>query len=404
MSSRIKGYTLWSPYTFLVIFWIVYLLTLIPNPIGWGSSLGINLQDHFDKYFLYTVFFLLGVIVYRPGKFNIKMGINSINRQYFFIISSFAFFFMLMSLVKAKDIPLIGNPMSRYNSSLGGFSDYPSLFLSTVAIIAFGQYDSIKQKSLNNRYFLISFFAFLLFLLMMRRQSVITVALGVAMIKMFHKTYSPAVILRYLVALICLFILIVGVMGIVRFGASSISNDVTGWELIVSIAHGEICGAHTFGAYVIETARDFFYGSYSLGSYADIFGVSNMSVGADLTQQLFTDATTAQSIAIPFSFYADFGYYGIIIFAFMSGFILNFLFLRYKLSLSKFYLYVYILYYIELLWSLRGGNLPFSPYFMYSFILLSFIFKQGTGLYKSIIKCVTFIAFSLSFLFLIIRW
>jgi oligosaccharide repeat unit polymerase len=403
MSSQIKGYTLWSPYTFLVIFWGVYLLALIPNSIGWGSGFGVNVQDHFDKYLLYTVFFLLGIMVYRPGKFNIKMCANSINRQYFFVISLFAFFFMLMSFVKAQDIPLIGNPMSRYNSSLGGFSDYPSLFLSTVAIIAFGQYDSIKQKSLNNKYFLISFFAFLLFLLMMRRQSVITVALGVAMIKMFQETYSPAVILRYLVALICLFILIIGVMGIIRFGASSMSGDMTSWELIVSIAHGEICVAHTFGAYVIETARDFFYGSYSLGSYANIFGVSNI-VGADLTQQLFTDATTAQSIAIPFSFYADFGYYGIIIFAFMSGFILNLLFLRYKLSLNKFYLYVYILYYIELLWSLRGGFPPFSTYFMYSFILLSFIFNQGTGLYKFIIKCITLLTFYFSFLFLIIRW
>jgi hypothetical protein len=305
-----------------------------------------------------------------------------------------------MSFVKAQDIPLIGNPMSRYNSSLGGFSDYPSLFISTVAIIAFGQYDSIKQ----NKYFLIGFLAFLLISLMTRRQSMIAVMLGVVMIKMFRKTYSPAVIVRYSAALIVLFILIVGVMAIVRFGSSSMSSDVTGWELIVSIAHGDICAAHTFGAYVIETARDFFYGSYSLGIYANILGVSNTPVGADLMQQLFTDATTAQSIAIPFSFYADFGYYGIIIFAFMSGFILNFLFLRYKLSLSKFYLYVYILYYTDLLWSLRGGGLPFNPHFVYSFILLSFIFNQGIGLYKSIIKCVTFIVFTLSFLFLIIRW
>jgi oligosaccharide repeat unit polymerase len=405
MAYKIKGSMVFSPYTFLIIFWVIYTLASFPNRLGWGERYGVNIHDHFLKYLLYTIFFILGILIadlIYKNKISSNM-IISMNLTNFRIILLFSFFFMLMKFVNVQDIPLIGNSMSRYKYSLGGFSDYPSRFLPVISILCFWRYIYTAKKS----YLYFTFLALLLPLLFLQRQDVMVGVLGIVITQSFQKSFSVKFFLKYLFFIIGLFLIIIGGGVIVRYGVDDLSSNLFSvnlpiFELAITAAHGDITLGSILGAYVTEAIDDFYYGLYSLGEYASVLNLSDFDHGAALIQKEFTDRETAQSVAIPFSYYIDFSYYGIIIFSFLSGFLLKFL--QLIANQNILYTILYALFLINLLWSLRSGILPFNPIFIYQFLLLSFIFTKKTFGYTYILTPIVFFMFSLSFLFMLIRF
>jgi oligosaccharide repeat unit polymerase len=378
------------------------MLASFQNDLGWGSQYNINVQDHFLKYLIYTIFFILGIFI--ANSINISKSDRTIylNLTNFKIIVLLSFFFMLIKFVNIQNIPLINNPMSRYEYSLGGFPDYPTRFLPVISIFCFWIYMQTKKKT----YLYLTALAILLPLLFLQRQDALTGVLGIVITQSFQKSFSMSKILRYSFFIIAVLLIIIGGGAIVRYGKDTLSSeDLSILELAITIVHGDLSVASQFGAYVTENIGDFYHGLYSFGEYLSILTPHGSFVhGAALMQQQFTDRVTAQSVAIPFSYYIDFGYYGIVIFSVLSGFILKYLQLKTRQSQNIFFAILYILFFMELLWSLRSGTLPFRPIFIYQSLLLFFIFIKRSYCYSYIIKPAVIFMFSLSFLFMFIRF
>jgi len=400
---KLRGYNIFGTLVFIICLWLLYLSAFLDNPLGWGYK-DIDMTKYFHLYLFYTIFFVIGSKVggIKEIKF-FEASIRGIRRNKVMLISSLALIFMLFKFINIRDIPLFGNPLSRYKYSLGGFPDYPARFLPVVSIYSFWIYRRVKEAP----FLLLCILSILLPLFFTQRQDVIIAIIGIFAITYLRSKYSLYKIFLTMIGGSVVLLLLIGGLGVIRYGTYNLSGGTIDdpFQLLFWVTIGEISTSSSFGAYIIENTKEYFYGNYSLGEFYGVLNISDSAHGAELLRTLFTDQDTAQSIGIPFSFYLDFGIYGVIIFSFLSGLIYKVIYLKMKNNGKLVYSIIYVLYTLQLFWSLRSGSLPFNPIFLYQAIMLYFIFgKYHSKFYKNVITPIVIMSFGLSILFALIRF
>lgn len=196
--------------------------------------------------------------------------------------------------------------------------------------------------------------------------------LGLLIAACFHKNMTlKKVFLVFLCAFLLLYF-VVGFAAVLRFGADNIITGVDIWLLPLWVLHADTTTAFLFGQSIAENLNgNYLGGSYNLGAFYSIFIPGFKEHGAELIRTMYTDADTAQSISVPFSYYVDFGYFSLFLFSFLQGFILSFFFKRALNSGSIRVLIIYVVLFLNALWSLRSGTLIINPIIVY--ILIMFI-------------------------------
>jgi oligosaccharide repeat unit polymerase len=399
---------IFHPVTYLILLWVIALLTLIDNPLGWGFFYG----DYFIKYLhLYVIFTISFIIGGQLNKFflsskqqNTKDNLLSVNSSLRLkIVISIAVFFLVAHFLHIRDIPLIGNPFSRYTSTLGGFPDYPTRMLAPLGALAF--YLCFQEK--NKAYFKFFFLAISLMVLYTWRQESVNIIIGILMLYSFKNTFSFKKVFRFLLIMLIGLIILVGGLGIVRFGLHGFDNvkDIMG--LILSFLHGEMVVANKFGAYVANKLDgERLNGLYCLGSYMSLFILNFEEHGAELLRIKFTDAAEAQSIGAPFGYYIDFGIVGVIVFGIIIGFLAYFLYKKFQSNRGLYFKLIYIVFFLKMIFSVRSGGVPFDPVFIYICFGLYFIFfgEFKNSLLKPVLISAYIGSLFISFVFLAIRF
>jgi hypothetical protein len=132
------------------------------------------------------------------------------------------------------------------------------------------------------------------------------------------------------------------------------------------------------------------------------------SHGAVMINEQFIGAKSAQSIAIPYSLFVDFGWMYLVI-ATLTGAVSSVI---YKFSLqdnSSFFLILYIALYYNLLWSIRSGILVIDPILIYCGCGLLFVigYRSKHRLVKyfvDILRILYVFSMAISIVALIIRF
>ena len=121
------------------------------------------------------------------------------------------------------------------------------------------------------------------------------------------------------------------------------------------VVHGDLTGSQKFGAYVANKIdNDFMYGNYTFGIYKSLFIPNYHEHGAELLGKKYTNANSAQSISIPYSYYVDFGYVSLFL-VFLIGIITKILYLGFIAMRNPVLILTYIAFFFNLLWSVRAG-------------------------------------------------
>jgi len=334
--------------------------------------------------------------------------INSANLILFNIVFFISFLFFLLKFIYIGSIPLfMGDTLARTEMrGLGGFVDFPTKLMSFLGVIAY----FIKIDTGKRVYLLHLFFAVLLNLLFAERSLVVFTLVG-CLIIYINLTSTKLKSIVKIVFLIFLLIFSIGWIQVKRHGGvSNLTSKLDNLpEVVMWVVHGDLTGSQKFGAHVTNKIdNNFMYGAYAFGIYKSLFIPNYHEHGAELIRKKYTKSETAQSIAIPYSYYVDFGYFSLLL-AMFIGVITKILYFGFKGMKNPLYTLLYIAFFFNLLWSVRAGNFPVDPKFLYYLLALLFIFDVST---KNIsLKMVVFSArvlfvFSLgiSFLALLIRW
>jgi hypothetical protein len=90
---------------------------------------------------------------------------------------------------------------------------------------------------------------------------------------------------------------------------------------------------------------------------------------------LFTGAETAQSIPVPLSYFVDGGYVEIIVLGLIQGYLARYFWIRADCGgvVSKF---IYVMYILFLLWTIRSGTIAFSPLALFEFGAFMYILQD----------------------------
>lgn len=396
------GFSILGPISFIIILWSIFILSTIESPLGWASDYGGNLLEQVPLYLNYSFCFIFGyIIIY----YLFDVGISnpfyfSINTKKLYMLSFISIFFMILKFINVGQIPLLGDPMSRYSYSLGGFPDYPTRFLPVISIYSYYIYSKTKDRYL----LILSSLCILLPLLFTQRQDVIIAIVGIVFLSTLDQKISLKKIMILTSLIIFILLIFVGGLGLIRFGKDTLyGGNASAVELALWIVHGDISASTIFGSYVINNSKSFYYGIYTLGEYLSILNIDEFKHGAELIKSEFTDKETAQSIPIPFSFYLDFGNIGVSLYAIISGGFLAYFMKKAKASLNVCFSIIYILFYLQLLWSLRSGSIPFNPIFLYQIILLVYIFGNYSFKYYKSVSIVVYGSLVISFIFAFVR-
>ena len=401
------------PFFYIVFFLGISFLALIPNAMGWRSNMEGLITGHFYLYLFYVILFLVGYnLVYniRVNKIiNINsVNINSVNLILFNIVYLISFLFFFLKFIYIGSIPLLaGDSLARLRmSGLGGFVDYPTKLMSFLGIIAY----FIKVNTQKKIYLIHLFIAILLNLLFAERSLVVFTLIGSLIIYINLPTTRARSFIKIL-GLISLVIFSIGWIQVKRHGGISNLTSKTDniGETVMWVVHGDLTGSQKFGAYIANKLEDdFMYGNYTFGIYKSLFIPNYHEHGAELLSKKYTNANSAQTIAIPFSYYVDFGYFSLLL-AFLIGVITKILYFRFIAMKSPINILLYIAFFFNLLWSVRAGNFPVDPKLLYYLLALLFIFDVSTKniSLKMVVFCARiFFVFSLgvSTLALLIRW
>lgn len=404
---KIKANTVFSPLSYLALLWILFILSPLENPLGWNSEWRNLIWDQLLTYILFTICFVLGFILCPQSK-------RTKNTSKYFIISKQILFrykvmywisvgFMMAKFINIGQIPLLGDPLSRYDLTLGGFEDFPARLIFPLGLVAAYFAIELKQK----KYYFYFFLSFLLPTLLMQRQDTFQLLIGAFIFVAAGREYSIKKIVVILISIIFLLVVIIGLGALVRFGSDSLQIEDKGvLSMALWILHGEICSVNLFSAYVAESmGEDQLNGLYTLASYLSIFIPNFTMHGAEYIRVNYTSAATAQSISAPISYYVDFGYIGVCIYGILIGLVSAFLYKKYKERAGMMYSVTYIAYFMQLLWSVRSGVLPMSTILVYQILAMIFIFSERKKYTVTLAVAVPLFLLTLvpSFIFLAIR-
>lgn len=359
---------LFSPFLYLFLVWVAYILSYVDNGFGWGKFFIYSPEDYVFEYIIFTFFFLFG---YAFGSF-LASGNNlehlEVPYQRVWLFWGVAAIFQIGKFINIGDIPLIGDPMSRYNLTLGGYEDYPSRLLSPISVLMFYMYLKLRKKTLMYG----SAFAVLLPLLLMQRQEVVNSLAGILMV---YILYSSPKIKHLIFVFVCASLVLIGIvagLAIARYGLKNIAGDIGILEAVFWIIHGELTTPLRLGAFV-EDNIDQMNGLYTLSGFASIFMPGFTDHGAEFIRVRFTDAETAQSVGGFYGYMIDFGIIGIALFSFLSAVFASYFYKKWKNCKNIVYVVLYPVILSQLLWNIRSGSFVISPIVIYVFIAIFYI-------------------------------
>lgn len=367
----LRGHYLISPYGVFFISIIFFLLAEIPNPLGWTNAFIWSGTINYTIVFIYLLFLILGIILGGSIANNINRDRNSlvaipdISIKFLWFLLFVALFFQAAKFVNIGDIPLFGDPNSRYRLTLGGFEDYPSRLLAPVSSLFILIYTKTKKKI----YLLPFFLSLSTTAMLMQRQEAVNVILGALFIWFLFKEINLRSLALYgLLTFIVLYVF-VGFAAVLRHGAENIMRGGSVWKIAFYILHGDTTTAYIFGQSIVEMLGDQrLYGRYIFGPYISIVNPYYGSHSAEFLRKMYTASTTAQSISVPFSYFVDFGYSSLVALSFFEGLILSY-FYKTAIKTKKYsHIIVYITIFLNALWILRAGNLIVAPIVLYIMI------------------------------------
>ena len=371
------------------------------------------ISAYFPLYLMYIFSFIFGyniifgIKVKRNTNIN-SLNISAINLLLFNCIYFISFVFFILKFIYIGSIPLLaGDSLARMNMvGLGGFVDFPTKLISFLGIIAY----LIKVNTNKRIYLFHLFFAILLNLLFAERSLVVFTMLGCLIIYIYLPTTRAKSFFKIL-GVVSLIIFLIGWIQVQRHGDKSALTakiDNLG-PIVMWVVHGDLTGSQKFGAYVANKIdNDFMYGNYTFGIYKSLFIPNYHEHGAELLGKKYTNANSAQSISIPYSYYVDFGYVSLFL-VFLIGIITKILYLGFIAMRNPVLILTYIAFFFNLLWSVRAGIFPIDPKLLYFLFALLFIFDVSTkniSLKMAVFFIRILFVFTLcvSFLALLIRW
>ncbi|WP_447746944.1 O-antigen polymerase [Pseudomonas nicosulfuronedens] len=353
MKKTFKVLNIISPNTYILAILITAILCSIDNPLGGLSAYYGYRGVSYDILAYYITSLIAGSFISKlisHKKIKEPITFNTKYLEFLFIISCL---FQIIKFINIGDIPLLGDPMSRYRLTIGGLEDFPSRLLAPLGICFYFEGSRRKNRTIL---FSISAACFLLNLAMMQRQEIIIQAIGILVLKFSERPITIKKIIFFSSLLATSIIAIVGVGAILRYGKSGLSTQIPMLELPIWILHLELVGAYIFGEHVLAISDKALYGLYTFGDYFSLLRISDSAHGAKLIGQEFTTRDTAQSIGAPYSYYLDFKITGVIIIGVVTGFLLK---LLHRKSTQQSPPSIHVIFYIFLilnaLWSLRSG-------------------------------------------------
>ncbi len=371
--ARIANYYVFSPYLVIAALWVAVMFLNVKNAMNWGLSYQLGSYVSYDVYITYTAAFvlchLLFVILYKKQVYLPDEWENPAQTGSFFadkrlvgFVFVIAVVFQVAKFVNIGDVPLLGDPMSRYRLTLGGYEDFPSRLLFPTGLVAYIFFKETRR--LVWMFIVIS--CLVLPLLLFQRQEVVNLLGGLIVFECIKREISFKVFFKYLILTALVMYLVVGYLSVVRYGAENLSGRVDPWLIPLWVLHGELCLPLGLGEMVSRyVGAGGLGGQYTLGAYLSIFIPNFKSHGAEAVRVLFTNKDTAQSIGMPISYYLDFGMIGVWVVGCISSVTMFFLYLKARTSANSFWMVVYIVTLMSMLWSLRAGNLFITPIQIY---------------------------------------
>lgn len=390
---------IFSPYTYLYLMWFTYMLSYIESGLSWGLGFDYYANDYFVYFFTFTCMFFLGALIVKNFVHIKESYTRHINYKVLWFFLSVAVLFQLGKFVNIGDIPLIGNPMSRYNLTLGGYEDYPSRLLAPIGLFFFLLYMEKPKKS----YLFAIGLCVLLPLLLMQRQEMLILLLGCLMAYVRKNKISVQKILFLIFLTMSFLVFGVSLMTIARYGADTISSDMGMFELVLWILHGELTTPLRLGAFVDENTENL-NGLYTFGTFLSILIPGFKLHGAEYVRTLFSDSDTAQSVGSLFGFAIDFGLVGVAIISLVTS-IVSFIFYEaWRKGYNFYFLILYPIIFLQLLWNLRSGTFVFNPLIIYVSLALIFIVDVGRGnRFFNLLKVLYIMTLPISLLGLLVR-
>lgn len=393
---------IFSPQTFLVLVSLTYFLTFVENELGWGRMAHYEQSENIAIFLIYITSFALGILltkVRKKEKFilgELKTDEDDRNIWIFIFLASF---FQIAKFINIGDIPLLGDPASRYKMTLGGFEDYPSRLLAPLSILFFYKYlESRRNSSLIG-----VGICLLLPSLLMQRQEVMISIIGCAMLFVSRRKINNIKIILYSAIVVSAAVFVIGYLGVIRFGREQLSQFMSLPEIMVWMIHGEITSPIKFGEFVYEnTSR--LNGYYTFGELISIVYPGLSEHGAELIKRLHTNSETAQSIGLYYGFAVDFGLIGVAFFSTLSGLILSLGYGAWRRNTTKYIAVMYPLLFCQILWSIRSGVFLLSPLLVYQGMAMYVLLKVSDvwGLLR-FIKPLFYLTILISLIGLIVR-
>ncbi|WCO01642.1 O-antigen polymerase [Psychroserpens ponticola] len=401
---------IYHPHSYIVFFVLISVLAFIPNGLGWRHTMLGYTTEYFWLYVFYIFFYFLG---YSTSKSKVEFSAKEISLKtinLFHIIYFICALFFILKFVYIGGTPMFADSghMRIRLAKLGGFVDFPTKAISLLGIVAYYFY-----LTRNNSLYLVQFIiSIALNILFAERSPIVFTILGAVILYVKHREISVKTF-RKVVFSSMLLLFLIGWIQIRRHGGKDHLNktktmstaEVVGW-----VIHGDLTGSQKFGAYTVnELDGQKLYGKYTFGIYLSLFIPNYKDHGATYLQKEFNPkARTAQSAAIPYSYYMDFGYFSLML-PFIIGYMSKKLYLKFRDSASLFYKILYIAFFFNLLWSVRAGNFPVDPKLVYFVLVMIFIFnpQSKVKINNQIIQLIRLLFLAtlvLSVLALIIRW
>ena len=408
IKNKISGYRLVSPSSVVLITVFTMFLSTFESPMNWIANYSWSGELDYNVLICYVFFVMLGIFF--GNLFNRNKG-NDDSEMIFdlkvntvLLMFAVACLFQFAKFVNIGDIPLFGDPSSRYKLTLGGFEDYPSRLLAPLSAVIFLLYLNTKQQV----YLYCVLIGFIATLMLLQRQEILNLVLSCLIIYFFTKKVSLSkIILLGFISFVSLYLLI-GVGAIVRFGADNMLSNSNIFLLPIYVLHADLTTAIIFGQSVAETLGErTLNGAYAFGSYISIFIPGYTDHGAELIRKEFTNSTTAQSLGIPFAYFVDFGYSSLIILAFIKGFILQYFYKRSIVDKKLSNILFYIILYLNALWALRSGTIIVTPICLYLGVFIIFAkqspISKDSIMFSDLIKITFIFSLIVSLTALIIR-
>lgn len=377
--TRVKSVSasaLMSPWTYVGLILISSSLLKLESPLNWGSQFSGTVNQAVLVSFvgILTAGIWIGNILSKIKLSNIPRASSRIDQRWLRNLFVLATLFYLAKFVNIGDIPLFGDSQSRYQLTVGGFADFTSRLITPLALLYFASF----IKSRDRKDLVPVGIACALHTLLMQRQEVLYVLAGCLIILLAHRRLRLKTVFTTAVIMSVTTYIVVGLGAVARYGSSQISTRVSGFELPLWIIHGELTLPYKLGAVVSSVVSGKLQGRYSLGTYFTLTG-SDPLIAAEYVNQKFVGADTAQSIAAPFSYIADFGMLGLLFLGLLTGVALGLTYAMFRSNSDDPIVTVaYPLLLLGSFWSVRSGVFPIDPLFVYSMLTLIAVTSGGS--------------------------